>query len=147
AGSCTLAGLCGAIALAMAGPAAATDARLADLQDLVAKYSNTDAQQMVSTVLPAVDTHVSLDASVRLPALVKVEATAALAVKPRASSSTPAARAQVGVRAALPQLRPHTSTATSTAALSVVADAALAVKPVAASANATVTATVGPLAH
>lgn len=145
AGSWTVAGLCSAMALAMAGPAAATDAKLADLQDLVAKYSNTDAQQIVSTALPAVNAHASLDASVRLPALVQVDASAALAVKPRAASAAPAARAQAGVRVALPQLRPHTSTATPTAALSVVADAALAVKPVAASANATVTATVGPL--
>ncbi|WP_449466370.1 ESPR-type extended signal peptide-containing protein [Stenotrophomonas humi] len=147
AGPWTLAGLCGAIALAMAGPTAATDAKLADLQDLVAKYSNTDAQQLVSAALPAVNTPVSLDASVRLPSLVQVDASAALAIKPRASTSVPAVRARVGVRAAVPPLRPRASTATPAAALSVVADAALAVRPVAASANATVTATVGPLAR
>ena len=146
-GTWTLAGLGSAIALAMAGPAAATDAKLADLQDLVAKYSNTDAQQMVSAALPAVNARVSLDASVKLPALVQVDASAALAIKPRSSSPAPVVHAQANVRAALPQLRPHAPSATPVAALSVVADAALAVKPVAASANATVTATVGPLTH
>lgn len=146
-GTWTLAGLGSAIALAMAGPAAATDAKLADLQDLVAKYSNTDAQQMVSAALPAVNARVSLDASVKLPALVQVDASAALAIKPRLSSPAPVVHAQASVRAALPQLRPHAPSATPAAALSVVADAALAVKPLAASANATVTATVGPLTH
>ncbi len=143
-GPWSFAALCSAMALAMAGPAAATDAKLADLQDLVAKYSNTDAQQLVSAALPAVNTQVSLDASVRGPAVVKVDATAALAVKPRASS---AARARVDVRAALPKPHAHGATAAPVAALSVVADTALALKPVAASANAAVTASVGPLAH
>ncbi|MGH8054137.1 MAG: ESPR-type extended signal peptide-containing protein [Stenotrophomonas sp.] len=147
AASWRLAGLGSAIALAMAGPAAATDAKLADLQDLVAKYSTTDAQQMVSAALPTVNAGVSLNASVNLPALVQVDAAAALTVKPRAAASTAGARAQLGVRAALPQLRPHASTATPAAALSVVADAALGLKPVAANANAAVTATVGPLKH
>ncbi|KRG70270.1 hypothetical protein ABB27_04910 [Stenotrophomonas terrae] len=140
-----LAGLGSAIALAMAGPAAATDAKLADLQDLVAKYSNTDAQQIVATQLPAVNAGVSLNTALNLPAVLQVDAAAAVSLKPRTAAAPAAVRAQLGVRAALPQLRPHGSTAAPAAALAVVADAALAVKPLAASTNATVTATVGPL--
>jgi len=144
-GSWTLAALGSAIALAMAGPAAATDAKLADLQDLVAKYSNTDAQQIIATTLPAVNAGASLNASVTLPSLLQLDGSAAVTLKPPVASAPAAARAQLGVRAALPALRPHAPASTPAAALAVVADAALAVKPLAASANATVTATVGPL--
>ena len=144
--ACTwsLAGIGGAIALALAGPAYATDAKLADLQDLVAKYSSVDAQQIVSTALPAVDARVAMEASVKLPAVAQVDASAALAVKTRATAA-PAVRTRVGAQIALPT--PHVPTATPAAALSVVADAALSVKPVAATATARVTATMGPIAH
>ena len=142
-----LAGLGGAIALAMAGPALATDTKLADLQDLVAKYSSTDAQQIVSSTLPALDAAVRLNTSVTVPAVLQVDASAALAIKPQASFPKAAVSAQAGVRAALPLLRPHAPTATAGAALSVVADAALTVRPVTASASTVVTATVGPLKH
>ena len=145
AASWSLAGLAGAIALALAGPAAATDAKLADLQDLLAKYSNTDAQQIVSTVLPAAGAGAAINASVTLPAALQVDASAAVALTPRVATAPAAVRAQLGVRAALPKLQPHGGTNSPAAALSVVTDAALAVKPLAASANATVTATVGPL--
>lgn len=140
-----LAGLGSAIALAMAGPAWATDAKLADLQDLVAKYSNTDAQQIVATSLPTVGAGTALNASVRLPAVLQVEASTTVMVKSRVAAATAPIRAQVGVRAALPKLHQHGGATSPAAALSVVADAALAVKPLAASANAAVTATVGPL--
>ncbi|PZU30095.1 MAG: hypothetical protein DI584_00720 [Stenotrophomonas sp.] len=141
----SLAGLGSAIALAMAGPASATDAKLADLQDLVAKYSNTDAQQIVATTLPTAGAGAALNTSVTLPALLQVDVSAAAAIKPHVATVPAAVRARVGVRASLPKLHPHGGAGSPAAALSVVTDAALAVKPLAASANAAVTATVGPL--
>ncbi|MCD9087407.1 YadA-like family protein [Stenotrophomonas sp. SY1] len=136
-----LAGICGAIALAMAGPAAATDARLADLQDLVAKYSSTDAQQIVASALPPVDAKASLGVSVKLPAVAQLDVAVAAAVKPRQSTPVPAVRAQVAVKAGVRQ----TPTSMPAAGLSVAADALLTAKPAAATAK--VTAVVAALPH
>ena len=143
--SWSLAGLGSAIALAMAGPAAATDAKLADLQDLVAKYSATDAQQIVATTLPATSADAALGTSVTLPAVLRVDASAAVAIKPQAASAPAAIRARLGVRATLPRAHAQGAAGDPAAGLAVVGDAALAVKPLTAAANATVTATVGPL--
>ena len=121
-GTVTLAGIGGLLALALAGPAQATDARLDDLQALVAKYSQNDAQNILSTVLPAPGAQLQAGAalSVQLPSA-NVHVAVPVQAKLQVSPSRVSVGASAGAHAAVAK-RPVVSASTS--ALATVAAAA-----------------------
>jgi hypothetical protein len=124
--SVAMVGAGGLLALGLAGAAHATDARLDDLQSLVAKYSQTDAHSIVASALPVggVQARVNATVAVQLPApvVVQVPVQARLQVAPTRIG----AGLSVGARATHGHAAPSVSA--TTAALATVASAAGAIK-------------------
>jgi len=126
--SVAMVGAGGLLALGLAGAAHATDARLDDLQSLVAKYSQTDAHSIVASALPVggVQARVNATVAVQLPAPVAVQVKVPVQARLQVAPTRIGAGLSVGARATHGHAAPSVSA--TTAALATVASAAGAIK-------------------
>ena len=126
--SVAMVGAGGLLALGLAGAAHATDARLDDLQSLVAKYSQTDAHSIVASALPVggVQARVNATVAVQLPAPVAVQVKVPVQAGLQVAPTRIGAGLSVGARATHGHAAPSVSA--TTAALATVASAAGAIK-------------------
>ncbi|WP_293705386.1 ESPR-type extended signal peptide-containing protein [Stenotrophomonas sp. UBA7606] len=94
-------GAAGMLALVMALPAHASDARLDDLQALVAKYSNDQTQQVLQQ-LPAANVQAGVGVgtalNIAVPSLIRADLGAAVKVQAQAGTAPPQARLQAAAK-------------------------------------------------